>query len=62
MFTTRLDPNVENDLNGRMFCSFYRFTKMKLNTGFLLQNNRQIEDQLCKPIREPGELWRILHF
>lgn len=39
MFATRSDPNEENDLNGRMFCSFYRFTKMKLNIGFLLQNN-----------------------
>ena len=30
----------------------YRFTEMKLNLGFLLQNNKQIEGQLYQLIRK----------
>ena len=33
----------------------YRFTEMKLNLGFLLQNNKQIEGQLYQLIRKS---WR----
>lgn len=40
----------------------YRFTEMKLNLGFLLQNNKQIEDQLYQLIKKAGELKRVLHF
>lgn len=47
---------IRRDLNVECSALVYRFTEMKLNVGFLLQNNRQIEGQLCKPIRELGEL------
>lgn len=40
----------------------YRFTEMRLNLGFLLQNNKQIEGQLYQLIKKAGELDRILHF
>lgn len=40
----------------------YRFTEMKLNLGFLLQNNKQIKGQLYQLIKKAGKLKKILHF